>query len=210
MTHPILDSAQITELALITLRSIPEEQAASILDSRLRVLEDAWKRSYIERGIILVEVQERGLWRLLAGLDGVPYHSFEAWVCGAAPHSRSDCFAAMRAVRELADIPRYQLESMPRCNVEVLRSLSSGVRSKPGVIEAAQALPEKEFREHIRASHPGQHIEGKRRLILTLSDGDYQMACEVLDDVGAKLGLSDREGEFLALLIDYRQEQVRS
>jgi hypothetical protein len=36
------------------------------------------------------------------------------------------------------------------------------------------------------------------------------MACEVLDDVGAKLGLSDREGEFLALLIDYRQEQVRS
>jgi hypothetical protein len=200
----------ITELSLVGLRCLPDVDAAVLLDARLRALEADYKRSFVERGIILIEVQERALWRSLCALDGTPYRSFEAYICHAAPHSRSDCFAAMRAVKELRDIPREQLAEIPRSNIGLLQQLSGSVRADPEVIAAAQALPEREFREHIRSSWPGQHIEGKRRLILTLSDGDYQMACEVLDDVGAKLGLSDREGEFLALLIDYRQEQVRS
>jgi hypothetical protein len=207
---PILDtSSPVTELSLLQLRSMPEEKAAAFLDLRLRALEDAWKHSYVERGLILIEVQDRQLWRWMVDFAGEQYESFENWVCRAAPQSRSDCFAAMRAVRELHEIPMKELSEIPRCNVEVLRSLSSGVRIQPEVVAAAQALPEKEFRDKIRQDHPEQHIESKRRLVLNLTAGEYDLVCCVLDDIGAKLGLSDREGEILALVIDYQQEQVQ-
>jgi hypothetical protein len=206
-TSPILDSASpVTELSLLQLRSMPEEKAATFLDLRLRALEDAWKRSYVERGVILIEVQDRQLWRWMVDFAGEQYESFEGWVCRAAPQSRSDCFAAMRAVRELHEIPMKELSEIPRCNVEVLRSLSSGVRIQPEVVAAAQALPEREFREKIKQDHPDQHVSARRKLILTFDSGDYDLICQVLDDVGQKLGISDREGEVLALVIDFQQE----
>ena len=182
-----LDGSAITELALVSLRSMPEEKAARILDHRLRSLEESYKRSFCERGVIGLEVQERQLWRWMADFDGSQFGSFEQWVIKAAPHSRSDVFAAMRAVKELRDVPRAELESMPRCNIEVLRSLSTGVRSKPEVIEAAKSLPEKAFVAKIEQAYPDQHLESKRTVVMPKGDADeFEQAIAMAIALGAK------------------------
>ncbi|MDR5727521.1 MAG: hypothetical protein RB191_08850 [Terriglobia bacterium] len=156
--------AEVTELALIQLRSMPDWEAADILDSRLRVLETQYKKGFVERGLILVEMQERELWKRLRNQDGNPYTSFERWVCGSAPYSRRDCFAAMAAVKELRDIPTAQLAEVPRCNLALLAQLSTGVRAQPDVIEDAKTLSEKEFRAKIAVTFPNQHIEAQSKL----------------------------------------------
>jgi hypothetical protein len=149
---------EVTELTLIAMRSIPDWEAAYMLDSRLRVLEVQYKHGFVERGLILVEMQERELWKHVRNQDGKQYESFERWVCGAAPYSRRDCFAAMKAVRELQAVPTDQLAEIPRCNIALLTQLSTGVRSDPEVLEHAKNLSEKEFRACIAVTHPEQHL----------------------------------------------------
>jgi hypothetical protein len=196
----------ITDLTLIRLRSLPEMDAAVLLDTRLRCLEAEFKRSFLEMGIICVEVQERRLWASLCDFDGVPYHSFEAWVCSAAPQCRRQCFSAMAAVKELTEIPMHELAEIPQCNLAQLRKLSSGVRQQPEVIAAAKCLSEDDFRSKIKESFPDQHISNRRRMVLNFDEGDYETVCTWLDAIGEALDLTDREGELLALAIDWQQE----
>lgn len=146
---------------------MPDSEAAQILDSRLRELERLYKRGFVERGFILLEMEERQLWKEITDKETKEkYTSFERWVCGAASHSRSDCFAALRAVKELRDVPAEKLLQTPRCNVEVLRKLSPQVRRRPEIIEAAQTKSEKEFIQQIEEKHPEQHIESKQPMNL--------------------------------------------
>ena len=195
-----VSTAAVTELALVQLRSMPDLDAAAFLDARLRCLEADYKRTFVERGVILIEVQERSLWRLLGD-----YHSFEQYIVTAAPHSRSDCFAAMKACRELRDIPREQLAEIPRCNIEVLQSLSPSVRSV--VIEAAKDLSESKFRKKMLAEYPDQHIQNRRRLVFNLDLSDYDMVCDVLDGIGTLTGKTSREEQFKILCLDFREDR---
>lgn len=153
--------SEITELTLVQLRGLPDWEAADVLDHRLRVLEVQYKRGFIERGIVLLEMQQRELWKHVRDQDGNPYTSFERWVVGSAPYSRRDCFAALAAVKQLQDVPREQLAEVPRCNIEVLKQLSPAVRAEPEVMERARSLSEREFRASIGVTHPEQCIEPK-------------------------------------------------
>jgi hypothetical protein len=163
-TSATLHFSEITELTLVRLRTMPDWEAADVLDDRLRVLEVQWKRGYAERGLILLEVQERELWRHIRDREGVGYTSFERWVVGSAPYSRRDCFAALAAVKELKDIPASVLMDVPRCNIGVLQQLSSGIRSQPEVLQQAKTLSEKELLAYVAVKHPTEHIPAKTLL----------------------------------------------
>ena len=157
----------VTESTLIRLRQMPDGEAAVALDSRLRSLEEAWKRSFIEKGVILHEVKQRLLWAKLDDPEtGEPYTSFDRWVLRSAPQSRSDCYAALKAVEELRDIPRHQLEQVPRCNISILQALSSQVRQNEEVIQWATSTSQKDFVARIEYAYPEQHIESRRLLHL--------------------------------------------
>ena len=41
-----------------------------------------------------------------------------------------DCFYALAAAKELRDIPVQELSQMTRSNIEVMKTLSTGVRKK--------------------------------------------------------------------------------
>lgn len=102
---------------------------------------------------VCVDVERDRDWETLG------YHSFEAWLVGAAPRSRSYLYLVIGRYKELSvDIPEADLAQISLGSAGVLRQLSSKIRRDPEVIEAAQKPP-KEFRESLRASHPDQHVE---------------------------------------------------
>lgn len=156
---------ELDELKIRGLRSLGDAEAAKILDERLRFLEKQYKRNFVERGFILLEVEERELWKHLCDTDtGEVYSSFERWVVSAASHSRSDCFESLRAVKQLRDVPREQLLNIPRKNIAVLSQLSPRVRRSPEVIAKAQTATKKEFIGHIQEKHPDQHVEHETKV----------------------------------------------
>lgn len=120
-----------------------------------RDLEKQFKSNFIESGLILLEVQNRRLWKyVIDPLSGEAYRNFSTWVAGAAPISRRDCFSAMAAIRELADVQTEYLAEIPWCNIEILKLLTSGDRSAVlhkengetiSVIGAAKTMTQKEF-----------------------------------------------------------------
>lgn len=157
--------AELDELKIRSLRSLSDADAAKILDERLRFLESQYKRNFVERGFILLEVEERQLWLHLTDPDtGSAYSSFERWVVTAASHSRSDCFESLRAVKALRDVPREQLLNVPRKNISVLMQLSPKVRKNPEIIKKAQMAAKSEFIGLIQEKHPDQHVEHETKV----------------------------------------------
>ncbi len=204
-TRPMLDT--ITEASLVQLRSVPDEQAALALDSRLRVLEEAYKRSFVERGIILVEMKQRALWRYLVDPDtGYNYTSMERWLVTAAPQSRADCFAAMRAVEELRDIPREQLQEIPRCNIHVLQGLSTQVRRSDDVMRAARFMTQREFVAKLEKDYPYQHVESRRLIHLNPTRGARDVIERAVELAKRIEGLRTREDVLEMWASNYLQE----
>jgi hypothetical protein len=207
----MLDVNGVTESALIQLRSLPDEVAAVALGQRLRALESLWRRSFYERGIILHEVKQRLLWKHLNDdATGEPYTSFDRWVLDSAPQSRSDCYAALKAIEELRDIPREQLEGVSRCNISILQALSSKVRESPKVLDAAKLLSQREFVAMIEHDYPEMHIESRRMLHLN----PVKSASPVIAE-GFKLamqieGLTSREAVLEFWATSYIQEHQKT
>jgi hypothetical protein len=137
-----------------------DDEAANALDTRMCALEDQWKRSFVERGLILLEFEERRLWMYVKDRDtGQPYTSLDRWLKKTAPASWRDCYASLRAVKELRDMRVEDLILTPRCNIEQLRLMSpkdraSEIETEDGkrvsVISAAQTMKLKEFVAAIR------------------------------------------------------------
>lgn len=199
----VVDSSpvELDELKIRSLRSMSDADAAKILDERLRALETNYKRNFVERGFILMEVEERQLWKYLADPEtNAPYTSFERWVVTAATHSRSDCFESLRAVKELRDVPREQLLEIPRKNIGVLSQLSTKVRKDPTIIAAAQTASKKEFIGHIQAKHPDQHVEQETKLTAHPSKSARDVIDTALEVCAWLFGCAGRESalEFMA------------
>lgn len=177
-------------------------EAASILDGALRALDGLSKRIFIERGLILYEVESRRLWEHLTDpTTGAPYRSFEKWVVTAADYSRRDCFYALAAAKELKDIPVRDLSQMPRCNIALLQTLSSGVRQRPEVIEAAKKLPEKEFVAKVQESFPEQHIEARQ--IVAMPTGILGKQNEAIERATALYGCKSRAEALECIYADF-------
>lgn len=188
---------ELDELKIRELRSITDEDAAKTLTDRLRFLETQYKRNFVERGFILYEVEERGLWKYI--IDGdtcVPYTSFDRWVCGEASHSRADCFESLRAVKELRDVPREQLMNVPRKNIGILSQLSTKLRKNPEVIKAAQTGSRKEFIALIQAKHPDQHVEHETKITAHPTKSQAAMIGEAEQVIAWAYGAEGRESVF--------------
>lgn len=193
-------------------RTMQPADAAMALDGALRALDGLSKRVFIERGLILLEVESRRLWEHLAAPEGTPYRSFEQWVCSAADYSRRDCFYALAAAKELRDIPVRELSQMTRSNIEVMKTLSSGVRQKPEVIEAAKTLPEREFVAKVQADYPEQHIEARQPLTMAAPDvcAEFEAAIARAMERGATTRAEAIKDISVNYLLDYPAEEEQT
>lgn len=200
----MLDSRGVTEAVLIQLRELPDETAAIALDGRLRALESLWRRSFYERGLILHEVEQRLLWQKLNdSTTGDPYTSFNRWVVDAAPHSRSDCYAALSVVKELRDIPRQQLSDIPRCNLSILQALSSQVRQDERVIQVASSSSQKDFVAMLEKDYPDQHIESRRLIHLNPTTSLSTVMQQGIELAKRVEGVTTREQAIEAIFMEY-------
>lgn len=198
----VLDSTplELDELKIRGLRSMSDPDAAKILDARLRFLESMYKRNFVERGFILVEVEERQLWKHLCDLDtGEVYTSFERYVVTAASHSRADCFESMRAVKELRDVPREQLMNIPRKNIGVLSQLSTKARKDPQIIKAAQTGSKKEFIAQIQSAYPDQHVEQETKITAHPTKTQAETINTAIEIAAWAYGVNGRESALEAI-----------
>lgn len=141
------------------LRAEVPEVAARQVGNILAALDRAEKHIYAVRGMAALLIEERQLFRFIVDEEvGDYYQSFDKWLKDTCPESWGDVRKALRAVKELQDVPFEDLLQMKRCNVEQLKQASSSVRVLPEVIEAAKRLPEKKLVETLNAEYE-QHLE---------------------------------------------------
>jgi hypothetical protein len=156
------------------IKEMDRHEAADAVAAILASLDKAEKQVFAARGMALLLIEELNLWEGRASSMG-------QWIRQVAPNSWSDCYAAMRTVRELLpDVPLDDLKDMKRCNVETIKKLSSTVRRDPKVIEAAKTKPHLEFLAETAKDHPDQHLSLKSKL------EEAVKMCEALEGCGRK------------------------
>lgn len=213
-----LAAPEFDALSIMRMRALPNQEAADALDGRLRVLERGYRRSFVERGLILVEMEERQLWKLLRDSEtNQPYSSLEDWICTVATYSRSDCMAAKEAVKKLKDVPTDQLLDVPRCNIGSLLMLSAKDRAKGAVkvgdkavsvIEAAQSLPEKAFTKAVSERFPDLYIQARKTIHLEPQKTEAEDIEEAIKIAMVVEGCSTRTEALRAISISYIQDNL--
>lgn len=122
-------------------------------DKRVRQIEKQVTAAWSELAEIATQVQDNEEWRALG------FHSFGAWLCDAAPRSRSLIYSAMGLLKELADIPRDDLREIPVGNAHILKKLPKSSRASRDVLEDAKALTPREMLAMVAESHPTLILE---------------------------------------------------
>ena len=190
------------------LRALEPERAAAVLSVILKSLDAIEEKAFAVRGEAMLLIEERNLFRFVVDEDvGDYYQSFDKWLKDTLPRSWGYCRDALRTRKECREIPYADYVQIPRCNSEQLKKLSSGVRTLPSVIEAAQTLPEKAFVAKVNKDHD-QHIERTETLKLTYPSGDMNQVKTYLQWVAGKADLEadDYPGSLLYLAIHENQE----
>ena len=94
----------------------------------------------------------------------------------AAPWGYATCFAAMRDLEELKDIPLSDLAEIPQSNFPILKQALTQVRGQPTVLHAAKNYRADSFQGYIEDHHPDQHIERPVTLRFTMA---HSQAAEI-------------------------------
>ena len=122
------------------------------------------------------------------------------------PDSARYCQEALVSRQKLHDtIPLEIAQNVTRTNLRLLEGVSDNVRKMPEVQEAAQTMTEKEFASHLSMKH-NQHLEARRTLKFTYSEGDAEQVEKFLDAVGILTGFEDHSAQLLAFAIDWNAE----
>jgi hypothetical protein len=148
------------------LRVMSEEGAATALQTILKSLDPLEKQVFALRGMAMLLIEERSLYRWVIDEEvGDYFTSFDRWMKVTLPNSWGYCRDALRAVKELKDVPFEDLLQIRRCNLEQLKRVSSNVRLLPEVVKAAKHLPEREFVSKLNKDH-AQCLEVKAPVLM--------------------------------------------
>ena len=152
------------------LRLMAHEPAAVRLTGILRSLDGVEKQVFAMRGMAALLVEERELYRFVVDEEvGDCYQSFDRYLKQEFPASWSYVRDALRAVKELKDMPLEDLLQIKRANLEQLKKVSPSVRNLPEVVQAAKSMPEKQFVEKMNKEH-AQHLDVKQPVAMAPAD----------------------------------------
>lgn len=195
---------------MVGILKLPNADAESALYERLRYLDRTTKLAYSEIGFISKTVQAYLLHEHRTDPKTGKPCSFTRWLRLAAPWGYSTCYAAMRDVEDLADIPAEHLAEIPQENYPVLKQLSTAVRAEPRIIEAAKNKSSEDFVEQIRKDHPDQHLEMRKMLRVNMEESALAKVEEAI--VAAEKRGATSRGEALEMicaeaLLEWRLEE---
>lgn len=161
----------ISHLASLTpdwseIRSMEPKPAADRLAGMLKSLDGNEKTVFAWRGMCALLIEERELYKEIIDPEvGQPYASLDRFLKVSYPNSWSYVRDALRAVKELKDMPFEELLCIRRSNIEQLKKVSSSVRVLPEVIAAAKVMPEKAFVEKMNVDF-NQALETKSPVVM--------------------------------------------
>jgi hypothetical protein len=142
------------------------EAAANALTGILARLEGTEKQVFAWRGMAALLIEERELHRFILDDEvGDYYVSFDRFLKCEYPASWSYIRDALRAVKELREVPFADLLEIKRCNLEQLKKVSSGVRLLPEVVKAAKSMPEKALVSELNEKYD-QHLQTSRPVVM--------------------------------------------
>ncbi len=154
--------------------------------------------------MICLQVRDGRLWIELG------FSSFDEWIASSAPYSRSSCYAAMRTLESLKDIPAEKLEQVPRGNLRVMEKLSTAVRSDANVLEWAAKLSETAFWEKVATEYPQQHLEApERKSVHSLPASLWALMDDCVDKAMREEGFVNRLDAIEYILSDYLVSEPR-
>ena len=165
---------------------------------KLRVFDESWKVSFSEAGIIAREVEDHQLWCQVPGCT-----SFADFLHTACPWSFSTVYASLRAIRDLSDIPDRDLSAIPASNIHTVRKLSTSVRARPEVIEAAKTKKADDFIGYIRHEFPSQAIEHNKPLRFLATQSQAEDIEEAIS-MAMENGAMTRTEAIWSICLDYR------
>ena len=187
------------------MRSMDPEAAANALTGILARLEGTEKQVFALRGMAALLIEERELHRFILDNEvGDYYQSFDRFLKCEYPASWSYIRDALRAVKELREVPFADLLEIKRCNLEQLKKVSSGVRLLPEVVKAAKSMPEKQFVEKLNREHD-QHLEAKTPIVMATPDdvAEFETAIAIATLVE---GCTTRAEAIRAISVSYIQD----
>ena len=179
-TSAILHQEDVPNWA--ALRTEVPEVAAKRLQGILARLDASEKQIFALRGMAALLIEERQLYRFVVDEEAGDYfQSFDKFLKDVCPNSWSYVRDALRAVKELKDVPFEDLLQMKRCNIQQLKQTSSSVRVLPEVIEAAKKLPEKELVAKLNTEHD-QHLETAAPVVMAPKEDveEFETAVEMV------------------------------
>ena len=190
----------------LLLRCQPPEQCAESIQAILKALENNERWVYAIRGEALRLFDERMLYSLFT--DPATRDAFTCtyrWLAVYFPDSVRYCQEALVSRQRLhSDVPLEKAANISRANLRVLEGVSTSIRNRPEVQDAAAHLTEKQFAKEL--DKYGQHIEARRTLKFSYPEGDAEQIEKALAIVGRKCGIEDQAGCLLALAIDFIME----
>lgn len=228
-TALIAPRMEVTEQLAQAIRQWTPREAADFYFAKSVEIESRMQRTFIEFGIVLSEVEKRELYREMPRMscpvcklkvewcqgrcpycdtEQERYTSFDRFLIEVAPIGKTSGYSAMRCVngaRE-AGIPVQRLESISRDNLEVVAQEPAVLMRSPEIMTAAETMSKASLLGKIIKDHPELHFEARLKLVFRPTASAYAVEMRVLDAVGELLGITDRDGQFEALCIDWQQE----
>lgn len=201
----VLHESDVPNWAALRLE-VPEV-AAKRLQGILSRLDTIEKQTFALRGMAALLIEERQLYRFVVDEKAGDYfQSFDKFLKDACPNSWSYVREALRAVKDLKDVPFEDLLQIKRCNIHQLKQTSSSVRVLPDVIEAAKNLPEKELVAKLNVEHE-QHLECKVPVVMA-SKEDVDEIETAIAMATALEECKDRAEAMKCLAVNYIQEHA--
>ena len=200
ISHNVLEAPDWAQL-----REMVAEVAGKRLTGFLRGLDGVEKQVFAWRGMAMLIVEERELYRwVLDDQVGDYYTSFDRWMKQELPTSWGYCRDALRAVKELKDMPFEDLLQIKRANIEQLKKVSSSVRILPEVVAAAKSLPEKAFVSQMNTSFD-QHLECKQPVVMASTDDCDEFETAISIAIAVE-GCASRGEAIKAISLSYIQD----
>ena len=189
----------------MSIRLQTPETAAASLKSILSAYDPIEKQVFAIRGMAMLLVEERELYRFVIDEEvGDYYQSFDRFIKQTLPNSWGYCRDALRTIKELKDTPFEDLLQIKRCNLEQLKKVSSGVRALPEVVKAAKSMPEKAFVEKMNVEHH-QALETNKPVVMAPA-GDVDEFEHAIEIATLLEDCHTRAEAIKAIAIDYTQE----
>lgn len=144
--------------------SEPERKEKAVaLDAKVKELIKATFENFVDLGVAIREVKVYELYKCLKDGNGKQFKTFESWLTATAPTSRSNAFAAYKAMDKLLPIiSSDELKQMPRYSIELLKKVPKlKIQSPDSPIRQAakKSKSRKELVKTIQEHAPEAHVE---------------------------------------------------